>query len=824
MNGVIHGRRAAPVVLREHERLVLQGLIRNKRTPKSVVRRSRAILRFADGLSNAAVAAELGVSDATVSVWRSNTLEHGVMLRPGGPWTDRAPYPPAESKTKVAHWVKGTKGRRPAEVVLGDKERSILERYVQSPDASGTFAVRCKAILYCADGLSNREIGRELGLSDVTIAAWRHNFVKDRIEGLSDKRKGRRECPPAKGTQVEAITRGEVDLGRRSPPLRLDEDERLALESLVRSRCGTGAISDRSRVILRCADGRSNKAVAAELDMTPSVLGKWRKRFFEFGIEGLLGRPPLALGDPVTGEKVAEVIDWSLNTKPAGAAHWTVRAMAEKTGLTEAAIRRIWVALGVHPHPWKMLELSASPLFVANVRGIIGFCLSPPDRVMVLRVEIGKRANAEGSRPREANGALALDPARLAPPTAQEDSRTRRSRALGSNPLLLALDAVTGMDGESYHARDRARDLHDFLREIDSRVPRDEELHIIVDNDFIRTAEEIASRRVKPPRWHVHVAPTRTAWAYQAEYWLGALSRRPFQSPENASVRQLRSDVRAFLNSHFDGPKSFKWPTSCGDHFVPGEHSSPRDERAHATNREDSGQGEGSGSSPILINGQHGDEIGVSCSCRGNTQQKKDTENGSGDALESNARPRSNLDHGRLNRTSELFQLAAVSNLSTVFDCNIYEVFDRAIQALLDARHVLIIGMDLDHACALHMHQIAATRFRNWHLVERTDPVSDPLLACLSPVDVVVAIGTTPICGSTLRVADYARSRCARVIGLTDWSDSPLAAHAHDVLFASARCPGPFTSQVATIALVETLVGTVMARHVNQAARCQLDK
>ena len=398
MDGVIRGRRAAPVVLRKHERLILQNLVRNRCTPNSVVRRCLAILCFAEGLSNAAVAAELGVSDATVSVWRSNTLEHGVMLRPGGPWTDRPPYPPSVSKTKVARWVKGIRGRPSLDVVLGDEERSILERHVQSPDASGTFAVRCKAILYCADGLSNREIGRELSVSDVTIAAWRHNFIKDRIEGLSDKRKGRRACPPQNGKKVEEVVRSEVDLGRRPPPLRLDEDERVSLESLVRSRCGTGAISDRCRIILRCADGLTNKAVAAELDMTPSALGKWRKRFFEFGIEGLLGRPPLNLGDPVTGEKVAEVIDWSLNTKPAGATHWTVRAMAEKTGLLEATIRRMWGALGVYPRPWKMLELSANPLFVEKARGIVGFYLSPPDRAMVLCVEIGKRANTGGPR------------------------------------------------------------------------------------------------------------------------------------------------------------------------------------------------------------------------------------------------------------------------------------------------------------------------------------------------------------------------------------------------------------------------------------------
>ena len=111
----------------------------------------------------------------------------------------------------------------------------------------------------------------------------------------------------------------------------------------------------------------------------------------------------------------------------------------------------------------------------------------------------------------------------------------------------------------------------------------------------------------------------------------------------------------------------------------------------------------------------------------------------------------------------------------------------------------------------------------NWHLLERTDPASDQYLADLSPADVVVAIGTTPVCDSTLRVVDYARCCFAPVIGLTDWSDSSLATQAHEVLFASVKGPSPFTSQVATVTLVEALAGTVIARHMDQAEQRQLD-
>ena len=122
------------------------------------------------------------------------------------------------------------------------------------------------------------------------------------------------------------------------------------------------------------------------------------------------------------------------------------------------------------------------------------------------------------------------------------------------------------------------------------------------------------------------------------------------------------------------------------------------------------------------------------------------------------------------------------------------------------------------------MHQIATMGFHDWHLVESIDPVSDQKLADLGSSDVVVAVGTDPICDCTLRVADYGRSRGARVIGLTDWIDSSLAARAHDVLFASAKSPGQFTSQAATVAVVEALVGTVMERHMDRIAGRQPDK
>ena len=113
-------------------------------------------------------------------------------------------------------------------------------------------------------------------------------------------------------------------IGRPMAVLVLSDEEQSYLERQVRRRRVARSISDRCRMILRCADSLTNKAVAAELRP---------------------GRPRT-----LTDEQVAEVIERTLETTPADATHWSIRSMARESGLSHTTIRRIWAAFNVQPH------------------------------------------------------------------------------------------------------------------------------------------------------------------------------------------------------------------------------------------------------------------------------------------------------------------------------------------------------------------------------------------------------------------------------------------------------------------------------------------
>src|SRR5258708_32122188 len=97
--------------------------------------------------------------------------------------------------------------------------------------------------------------------------------------------------------------------GRRSAPLVLSSDERDYLERQVRRRRVARSMSERCRIILRCADGLPSKVVAAEVGIHEHTVGKSRRRFPYAGIVGVgfeerHGRPRMQLDNQrAIGEK-----------------------------------------------------------------------------------------------------------------------------------------------------------------------------------------------------------------------------------------------------------------------------------------------------------------------------------------------------------------------------------------------------------------------------------------------------------------------------------------------------------------------------------------
>jgi transposase len=175
--------------------------------------------------------------------------------------------------------------------------------------------------------------------------------------------------------------------GRPKAELKLTQSEREQLSVWVRRGKTAQALATRARIVLGCADGRDNEQVARWLRVTPQTVSKWRSRFVRHRLDGLLDTPrpgaPRRIGD----EQVERVIAMTLNQLPKAATHWSTRAMAQVTGLTQNAVLRIWHAFGLQPHRVETFKLSSDPLFIDKVRDIVGLYLDPPTRAVVLCVD-----------------------------------------------------------------------------------------------------------------------------------------------------------------------------------------------------------------------------------------------------------------------------------------------------------------------------------------------------------------------------------------------------------------------------------------------------
>src|SRR6267378_6895308 len=175
--------------------------------------------------------------------------------------------------------------------------------------------------------------------------------------------------------------------GRPTAPLELSAEERAYLEQQVRRHRVGRSLSERCRIILRCADGLPSKSVAAELGLHEHTVGKWRRRFLKDRCDGLLDEARPGRPRTIDDDQVAAVIERTLRTTPVDATHWSIRSMAAETGFSHTTIRRMWAAFGLQPHRSQTFKLSSDPLFVDKVRDIVGLYLSPPNRALVLSID-----------------------------------------------------------------------------------------------------------------------------------------------------------------------------------------------------------------------------------------------------------------------------------------------------------------------------------------------------------------------------------------------------------------------------------------------------
>jgi transposase len=332
----------------------------------------------------------------------------------------------------------------------------------------------------------------------------------------------------------------------------LSADEREQLESWTRRRTSAQALALRSRIVLAAADGVTNSEIAKRLGVSRPTVTKWRTRFATERLDGLVDEPRPGRPRTVTDEHVDEVIVKTLESTPKDATHWSTRSMAAEVGLTQSAVHRIWRAFGLQPHRQDTWKLSKDPQFVAKVRDVVGLYLDPPERAVVLCVD-------------EKSQIQALD--RTAPilpmlPGVPERA-THDYKRHGTSSLYAALDITTGKVIGSLHARHRAIEFKKFLQTIDREVPAHLDVHLILDNASTHKTPAIKKWLTAHPRFVVHFTPTSSSWLNLVERWFGELTNKKLRRGTHRSVRQLNTDIRAWIDTWNDNPRPFIWTKSA---------------------------------------------------------------------------------------------------------------------------------------------------------------------------------------------------------------------------------------------------------------------
>lgn len=336
---------------------------------------------------------------------------------------------------------------------------------------------------------------------------------------------------------------------RVAQALTVSEEQRAILTRWSRGRSTPARLVLRAKIVLRAADGAMNKEIARALDTDVNTVSRWRGRFAEHGLDGIVKDAPRGGRKPTKRSRLAaRIIKKTIEEKPQGATHWSTRGLARALKIDKSMVQRVWAANGLKPHLTRTFKVSNDPRFAEKLIDIVGLYLNPPENALVLCAD-------------EKSQIQALD--RTQPELPMKKGRcgtlTHDYKRNGTTTLFAAIELAQGRLIGTCMSRHRHQEWIKFLRLIDAQTPAGLDLHIIADNYATHKHPKVQRWLARHKRFHIHFTPTSSSWLNLIERWFRDLTDKCIRRGAFGDVPQLIDTIMSYIDAHNMDPQSIVW-------------------------------------------------------------------------------------------------------------------------------------------------------------------------------------------------------------------------------------------------------------------------